>query len=142
MAFQCTVITPEQELLDQKVSYASIPAWDGLLGVATQRAPLLVKLGDGPLRLDTEDGKSQLYFIGGGFAQMQNNTLSLLAAEAIAAGDIDADGRGNFGMQDNADLVHPEFLHRAHEDNLAACDGEPALGCHFGNVAGRDRTVE
>lgn len=88
--FQCTLITPQQQLLDEQVVYASIPAWDGLLGVAHQRAPLVVKLGDGPLRLDRPDGTSQWFFIAGGFAQMVHNQLSLLTEQAIPAEEINA----------------------------------------------------
>ena len=87
--FQCTLITPRQQVLDEDVMYASVPAWDGLLGVAPSRAPLLVKLGDGPLRLDLPDGKSRLFFVAGGFAQMQGGVLSLISEEAMAAEEID-----------------------------------------------------
>lgn len=86
--FQCTLITPQEQLLDQEVTYASIPAWDGLVGVEAQRAALVVKLGNGQLRLDMEDGSSQSYFVGGGFAQMKDNRLSLLTEETVTAADI------------------------------------------------------
>ena len=90
-SFQCTLVTPEQQLLDEQVSYASIPAWDGLVGVAPQRAPLAMKLGDGPLRLDLPDGESRWFFVGGGFAQMKDNKLSVLADEAVAPGEVNAE---------------------------------------------------
>ena len=87
-AFQCTLVTPEAQLLDEQVVYASIPAWDGLMGIAPQRAPLMAKLGDGVLRLDFAKGGSRSYFVGGGFAQMKDNRLTLLAGEAVAVTDI------------------------------------------------------
>jgi F-type H+-transporting ATPase subunit epsilon len=83
------LVTPERQVIDDEVTYASVPAWDGLLGVAPQRAPLLVKLGDGPLRLDLASGLSQSFFVGGGFAQMKDNRLTLLTAEAVPADQID-----------------------------------------------------
>lgn len=86
--FQCTVVTPSAAVLDQPVKYASVPAWDGLIGIAPGRAALLVKLGDGPLRLDFEEGGSRWFFLGRGFAQMKGNELSLLTEEAIPAEDI------------------------------------------------------
>jgi len=89
-SFNCNVITPLAKVLDEQVTYASIPAWDGLLGVEAGRAPIVVKLGDGPLRLDFADGKSKSYFLAGGFAQMKGNKLSLLSEEAIPAEKIDA----------------------------------------------------
>lgn len=85
---QCILVTPNEQLLDQPVTYASIPAWDGLVGIAPSRAPLLVKLGDGPLRLDFEQGGSRWFFLAGGFAQMKQNQLSLLTEEAIPVENI------------------------------------------------------
>lgn len=88
-SFQCTLITPQQLVFDEKVIYASVPAWDGLLGVAPSRSSLLVKLGNGPLRLDLTEGKSRLFFLAGGFAQKNGEALSLVTEEAVAAEDID-----------------------------------------------------
>jgi F-type H+-transporting ATPase subunit epsilon len=86
--FRCTLVTPEQQLLDADVTYASIPAHDGQIGLMPGRAPLLAKLGDGALRLDFTDGGSRWFFVGGGFAQMKDNKLSLVADEAMPADQI------------------------------------------------------
>lgn len=87
--FQCTLLTPEDQLFDEQVEYASIPAWDGLLGLAPQRAPLVAKLGIGPLRLDVAEGDSRWFLISNGFAQMRDNKLTLLADEAKPASELD-----------------------------------------------------
>lgn len=86
--FRCTLVTPSEQVLDAAVTYASIPAWDGQVGLMNDRAPLLVKLGYGALRLDEENGGKRWYFIGGGFAQMKSNRLTLLTDEAVAADAI------------------------------------------------------
>lgn len=86
--FRCTLVTPEQQLLDAEVTYASIPAHDGQIGLMSGRAPLLAKLGDGALRLDFVDGGSRWFFVGGGFAQMKDDKLSLVADEAMPADEI------------------------------------------------------
>lgn len=86
--FRCTLVTPERQVFEQDATYASIPAWDGQLGIAVQRAPLLAKLGDGALRIDDAAGKSHWYFLAGGFAQMRENKLSLVANDAVPAGDV------------------------------------------------------
>jgi len=83
--FQCTLITPEQEVLDDSVTYASVPAHDGLVGLAPSRAPLVAKLGRGALRLDYPEGGSRWFFADGGFAQMKGNHLHLLVNEAVPA---------------------------------------------------------
>ena len=57
MAFHCTIVTPEAQALDENIVQAVIPAHDGLIGILTDRAPLLVKLGIGPLRIDLAGGQ-------------------------------------------------------------------------------------
>ena len=89
--FQCTLLTPENQLFDEQVEYASIPAWDGLLGLAPQRAPLVAKMGIGPLRLDVAEGDSRWFLIGSGFAEMKDNKLTLLADEATPASELDVE---------------------------------------------------
>lgn len=82
MAFQCVVVTPEQQLLDEPLTQAIIPAEDGLLGILTNRAALLAKLGKGPLRLDLASGQKRTYRIEGGIAQMKDNRLTILTLTA------------------------------------------------------------
>ncbi len=88
-SFRCTLITPERQVLDEDVVYASLPAWDGQLGVMHLRAPLVVKLGQGVLRLDYPGSKSRFFYVGGGFAQVKDDKLLVLTREAVAAEDVD-----------------------------------------------------
>lgn len=91
MAFQCTIVTPEAQTFDQTVNQVIIPAHDGQLGILSNRAPILVRIGMGPLQIDTADGKSLKYFIEGGVAQMKANKLTLLTHAAVAAETIKPD---------------------------------------------------
>jgi F-type H+-transporting ATPase subunit epsilon len=86
-AFRCTVITPGQQVLDQDVTYVSIPAWDGEIGVLSGRAPLFVQLGDGLLKYRDPKGEHK-FFVTGGFAQVKDNKLSILTDAAIPPSDI------------------------------------------------------
>jgi F-type H+-transporting ATPase subunit epsilon len=90
MAFQCVLVTPEQQLIDEPVSHAVIPASDGLLGILTDRSPLLAKLAIGPLRLDLASGQKRSFLVDGGIAQMKGNKLTILTPSAMAAEEIDA----------------------------------------------------
>jgi F-type H+-transporting ATPase subunit epsilon len=91
MAFQCTIVTPEQQALDATVDQAIIPAHDGLIGILTDRAPLLVKLGVGPLRVDIAKGEQKFFLVDGGVAQMKDNKLTVLTTLATPASEIKAD---------------------------------------------------
>jgi F-type H+-transporting ATPase subunit epsilon len=90
MSFQCTIVTPEQQALDEKAEQVVLPAHDGLMGILTDRAPLLVKLGVGPLRVDVAGGKQQLFLVDGGVAQMKDNKLTILTTTATPAAEISA----------------------------------------------------
>src|SRR5207237_3306671 len=73
------------------VTQAILPAHDGEIGILTNRAPLLVKLGVGVLRLDLAGGKRRSLFIDGGIAQMKDNHLTVLTNEALPPEQIDAE---------------------------------------------------
>jgi F-type H+-transporting ATPase subunit epsilon len=92
---QVTLITPEREVLDQAAASVVIPAHDGLMGFLPGRAPILTQLGDGPMRITPAPGSSapgtsaggaeQRWHIAGGFAQMKDNRLTVLAESAESA---------------------------------------------------------
>jgi F-type H+-transporting ATPase subunit epsilon len=90
MAFQCILVTPEQQVLDEPVVQAIVPAHDGQVGVLTNRAPLIMKLGLGEMRLDSPNGQKRYFYVEGGVAQVKNNKLTILTHEAILADHIDA----------------------------------------------------
>jgi F-type H+-transporting ATPase subunit epsilon len=99
--FRCQLITPAASVLDENVTYASVPAWDGLFGVLPGRAPMVAKLGLGELQLRFPDkgsakGGSRSFLIEDGFVQMVDNKLTILASrafptESIAASDAKAE---------------------------------------------------
>ena len=91
MPFQCTVVTPEQQILDETASQVILPAHDGQLGILSDRAPILVKLGLGALRVDVQGGQTKTFFIDGGVAQMNNNKLTILTDEATPASQINVE---------------------------------------------------
>lgn len=86
----CSIVTPAQSVLDQDVSYVSFQAFDGQQGVMNGASPFLAKLGSGVCRIESSSGRSE-FVLSGGFAQMNQNRLVLLADTAEAIGDIDAD---------------------------------------------------
>ncbi len=91
MAFQCVLVTPEQQVLDETITQAIMPAHDGQIGILTGRSPLLVKLGTGTLRVDLSGGQQRFFFVDGGVAQMKENKLTILSTDAAPAGAINAE---------------------------------------------------
>jgi len=90
--FHCTLVTPEEQVLDDEVAYVTFPAWDGQVGIAPGRSPLLARVGIGSMRLDFPGGASRWFMLEGGFAQMLGDRLTILSdkstpAETLIASD-------------------------------------------------------
>ncbi|UCD76411.1 MAG: ATP synthase F1 subunit epsilon [Phycisphaerales bacterium] len=86
--FHCSIVTPSAAAFEGDVTYATFQAWDGQQGVLGLRSPLLTKLGVGSVRLDVADGTTRRFLLCGGFAQMHEDSLTLLTERAIPAEDI------------------------------------------------------
>jgi F-type H+-transporting ATPase subunit epsilon len=84
------VITPERQVLQQAVSSVVFTAHDGEMGVLTGRAPLMCELGIGQLRYETA-GQTRRLFIDGGFAQVYENSVTVLTQRAMPAEEIAAE---------------------------------------------------
>ncbi|MEY3022158.1 MAG: synthase epsilon chain, sodium ion specific [Planctomycetota bacterium] len=89
MALRCNVVTPTESVLESEATYVEFPAWDGQKGVAPGAAPFLVRLGEGRLRIERPAGGSEVFLLDGGFAQMNGDTLTILADSAVAAATLD-----------------------------------------------------
>ncbi|HRC84740.1 MAG TPA: ATP synthase F1 subunit epsilon [Thermoanaerobaculia bacterium] len=87
--FELSVITPEKGVLETVAVSVTIPAYDGELGVLAHRAPLLVKLGAGWMRIETAEGQKLRLLVSGGFAQMGDNKLAVLTEQAKAPEELD-----------------------------------------------------
>jgi F-type H+-transporting ATPase subunit epsilon len=103
--FRCQIVTPSAEVFDGEVTYVDLPAWDGQIGVMASRSPLLVELGAGILRLDTADGGVRSYVLREGFAQMDDDCLTLLTEVAEPVESIDLAEAEQSLASANADLA-------------------------------------
>jgi len=87
-SFHCSVITPERAVLECDATFVAFPAHDGEMGVLRHRAPLVCRMGIGPLRIETT-GEKHLLFVDGGFAQVVDDRLTILTEQAKRAQEID-----------------------------------------------------
>ncbi|MBV8867724.1 MAG: ATP synthase F1 subunit epsilon [Acidobacteriaceae bacterium] len=116
--FQLKVATPERLFVDEQVSEAELPGKEGYLGVLPGHAPLLSALGAGVLSYsgDGSQGK-QVLVVDGGFVEVFDNNVRVLADRAEHVEDIDVDAARRELEQAN------HALKNAHE----AADSEAAL---------------
>jgi F-type H+-transporting ATPase subunit epsilon len=85
LAFHCDIVTPDREVFKESVSSVVLPAHDGYLGILTNRAPLLVRLGAGTLTATLARGGETAFQVRGGVAQMKDNHLTVLTETATPA---------------------------------------------------------
>ncbi len=84
----CTIVTPEMVALDARADFVAVPLYDGEIGIAVDRAPLIGRVGYGEFRL-LREGKVTRYYVDGGFVQVANNRVTILTGRAIPADEVD-----------------------------------------------------
>jgi len=82
------LITPEKVLFEGEVRSVVAPAMDGMLGVLGGHAPLMAALGSGVLKLAT-GSDSSFYAVAGGFLQVKDNNVIVLADKAVDGSGVD-----------------------------------------------------
>jgi F-type H+-transporting ATPase subunit epsilon len=91
------VATPERELVRQQVSDVQVPGKDGYLGILPGHAALLGQLGAGALSY-TASGQTHFLAIDGGFLEVLDDHVRVLADGAMRAEDIDI-GKAKANLQ-------------------------------------------
>ncbi len=82
------IVTPDNVVLDTDADYIGAPGVDGQFGVLSGHIPFLTALEIGKIyyRLD---GKEYNIFVSGGFLEVLNNKVTVLAQSAEIADAID-----------------------------------------------------
>jgi F-type H+-transporting ATPase subunit epsilon len=84
------VATPERQLVNQAVKEVELPGRNGHIGVLPDHAPLLGMLGAGQITYSAS-GESRPIVVSGGFIEILNNEVRVLAERADFANEIDAE---------------------------------------------------
>jgi F-type H+-transporting ATPase subunit epsilon len=82
------LVTPEKKVVSAQVDEAIVPGFNGLFGVRPGHTPFLSIMEPGPLTLK-DGGSLQTYFVAGGFVEVANNVVLVLADQAEVASSID-----------------------------------------------------
>lgn len=88
MPLNLQVVTAERIILDDEVDSLVAPGSDGELGILPRHAPLLSGLKPGELRY-RRGGEENFLAIGGGFIEVLNNKVIVLADSAERSEEID-----------------------------------------------------
>lgn len=89
MTIHCDIVSAEKQIFSGLVEMVVATGTLGDLGVAPGHAPLLTELIPGPVRCVLRDGGEEIYYVSGGYLEVQSNIVTVLADTAIRAGDVD-----------------------------------------------------
>ena len=89
MTIHCDIVSAEKAIFSGLVEMVVAHGSLGDLGIAHGHAPLLTELKPGPVRVITQSGEEQIFYVSGGFLEVQASTVSVLADTAVRADDID-----------------------------------------------------
>ncbi|HDP80363.1 MAG TPA: ATP synthase F1 subunit epsilon [Spirochaetes bacterium] len=87
MKINCSILTPDRVLYEGQVHFAVVQAYDGEVGFLFNHAPFVSELGVGEVRLRTGD-LTEYLVVEGGFVEMRDNHLTLLAETALKKEDL------------------------------------------------------
>jgi F-type H+-transporting ATPase subunit epsilon len=90
MPLSLEIVTPERRVLSVAVEEVRAPGVEGGFGVRPGHAPFMTALEPGRLTY-VERGREHHYAVGGGFLQVAEDRVIVLADTAEAAGDIDVE---------------------------------------------------
>ena len=89
MTVHCDIVSAERAIFSGLVELVVAHGSLGDLGIAPGHAPLLTELKPGPVRVITQGGEEQVFYVSGGFLEVQSSTVTVLADTAVRARDID-----------------------------------------------------
>ncbi|MDX1300599.1 F0F1 ATP synthase subunit epsilon [uncultured Pseudomonas sp.] len=89
MTVHCDIVSAEGEIFSGLVEMVIAHGNLGDIGIAPGHAPLITDLKPGPIRLVKLGGEAEVFYISGGFLEVQPSMIKVLADTVQRAADID-----------------------------------------------------
>ncbi|EAR62552.1 F0F1 ATP synthase subunit epsilon [Neptuniibacter caesariensis] len=89
MTVHCDIVSAEEEIFSGLIEFVSVTGSLGDLGVYPGHAPLLTELKPGPVELRKQGGEQDIFYVSGGFLEVQPHKVTVLADTALHAADLD-----------------------------------------------------
>lgn len=126
-----TIVTALETIFDDEAEMVIAPGSEGQLGILPRHAPLLTTLQLGELRV-RQNGLDEGIFVAGGFLEVNDNVVTVLADDAQRAAEIDE--------------AHAEEARRRAQSLLEnqglSADAEAAAVAELERAVGRLRVAE
>lgn len=83
------IITPSRTILSDYYSMVVVRSLDGEMGILADHIPLISSLAEWPVKLKKDDDTEQFVSVSGGFMEVRDNKLTILATAAELPVEID-----------------------------------------------------
>lgn len=90
MPIALEIISPEKLLLARDVDMVVIPGTEGDIGVLPGHSKLITGLRGGLVDIYEKDQVTDRFFVSGGFAEITESRIAVLADEIVPQADLDA----------------------------------------------------
>lgn len=87
--FMCDIVTPKARLVSEEATLVVVPGVEGEMGFLAGHAPLVSVLADGEVRMSAADGEVRRYALQGGYVEVGDGKVIILADRALPSTDID-----------------------------------------------------
>lgn len=89
MTVHCDIVSAEEAIFSGLVEMVIATGESGELGVLPHHTPLLTALVPGPIRVKKQNGEEEIFYVSGGFLEVQPDSVTVLADTALRADNID-----------------------------------------------------
>ena len=130
-SFQFELVSPERLLVSEAATAILAPGTDGYMTVMAGHAPLMTTLKPGVVVVTTAGGADRRFYVRGGFADITNASMIVLAEHAMPVEEMDSaalDRQIKDAEEDVADAKTPEARSKAEQQLSALKDARAALG--------------
>ncbi len=87
-SFKLELVTPLAKILSEEVEFIMLRTTEGDMGILPNHSPFVAGLATGEMKVRIK-GKESFYYVSGGFVEISENIVTILADEAMDAKDID-----------------------------------------------------
>ena len=103
-----SVVTPQKQLISEEVDQVNAPGSEGDFGILYDHAPFLTNLRSGQLSYEN-DGESTTLVIGGGYLEVTDNRVTILAETGEFVHEIDRDRAERARAKAEEKLSNPDL---------------------------------
>lgn len=89
MTIHVDIASPEESIFSGAASMVFAPAYLGEVGISPRHSPLLTRLVPGEVRIKTQGGDEEFYYVSGGILEVQPHMVTVLADAVVRADALD-----------------------------------------------------